>query len=71
MRCWCLLHAPQQGSGQGIRCLHKQSTDACADPENFVRGGPTFFRFFFPFFFFFGGGGGGGMMRGGWIQIAL
>ena len=43
MRCWYLSHVQQQGSGKGIYCLHKQSMDACADPEIFVRGGPKFF----------------------------
>ena len=32
---------------------------SCADPESFVRGGPTLKTFFFFFFFFFWGGGGG------------
>ena len=41
--------------------------DSCADPESFVRGGPTLTVFFF-FFFFGGGGGGGGLMRGGRIK---
>ena len=31
---------------------------ACADPESFVRGGPTLTWCFFFFFFFFLGGGG-------------
>ena len=37
--------------------------DSCADPESFVRGGPTLTAFFFSFFF--------SLMRGGRTQIPL
>ena len=37
---------------------------SCADPESFVRGGPTLQRFFYLFFFF-------SLMRGRMIQIPL
>ena len=37
--------------------------DACANPESFVRGGPTLTGFFFCYFF--------SLMRGGRIQIPL
>ena len=40
---------------------------SCADPESFIRGGPTSttFFFFYLFYFFFS------LMRGGRIQIPL